>query len=113
MTLTVTFMGAAVTIFGMFASAFVALAGVALGGFLVLRSRGNGYEPLLPPLRGKTEEVAVNMDDLIDEAAEEISDSFDAEIEKILNQRGNEDPNRPGSPVDKANDRMKGQQSHG
>jgi len=77
------------------------LLGSVIGSFFVLRTRRDGYEPLIPPL--KTKEVAMeahNMDDILSEA------DVTNEIEKIFSQRAEEDPNNPFS---EANKRMKEQ----
>ena len=85
----------------LFVSAVVALMGVALGGFLVLRARGNGYEPIIPPLRDK-ETTAVNLDDYAQESFS--MEDVDKEIEKIFKQRAEEDP------ILKASQRMREQE---
>ena len=73
-----------------FCGALFSLVGVGLGGLLVLRARGNGYEPIIPPMRDRDEE-AVNLDDFSEHEQEEPED-MDQQIERILSQRAAEDP---------------------
>lgn len=80
------------------------LFGVFIGGFFVLRAKGNGYEPIIPPLRDR-DTGAMNLDDFAAQP-EEVEVNFDDAIEKIFKQRTAEEVN---TPADAANDRMKGQ----
>jgi len=75
------------------------LAGVVIGGLFVLRTKRDGYEPLMPPLRDK-ETVAYNMDDFEHEREEQ---SVDSAIENIFRERAKEDP------IVQANSRFKEQ----
>lgn len=82
------------------------LVGVIIGGLFVLRAKGSGYEPILPPLRDK-DEGAINIDDIGSPMDNnETAVGMDDIVEKILQQRSEEDPNNPAKT---ANNRMKEQ----
>jgi hypothetical protein len=79
------------------------LAGVVIGGLFVLRTKRDGYEPLMPPLRDK-ETVAYNMDDFDkDQFNPDDYDPADSAIEQIFRERREEDP------IAQANSRFKEQ----
>ena len=72
-------------IIGSFAlGSFITLLSVLVGGLLVLRARSNGYEPVIPPLRAKEDEVAVNLPSEVDDG------SNYPDIESILEERAKE-----------------------
>lgn len=64
------------------------LVGVTIGGLFVLRTKRDGYEPLMPPLRDK-ETTAYNLDEFEQPAQGE---NIDSSIERILSERREEDP---------------------
>ncbi len=96
-----------------FAGALMLMVGVLIGGALVLRSRSNGFEPLLPPLRkGKTPLTAVSMDDIespFNGASVSGIEDLEADIERIFAKRMHDDPN----PVHAANAAFKDQMGEG
>lgn len=87
-------------------SALFTLLGVVIGGLFVLRTKRDGYEPLMPPLRDKQELSALNLDDL--QYNEEASEpDLDSEVEKIFEQRKQEEPD----PLQKAHSSFRNQNS--
>jgi len=75
------------------------LTGVVIGGLFVLRTKRDGYEPLVPPLRD-TETKAYNLDEFEPEQQDE---NVDSSIEQIFRERTKEDP------IVQANNRFKEQ----
>ena len=73
-----------VILFAVGSGAAIALLGVVIGGLFVLRTKQNGYEPLLPPMKQQEDTKAVNMDDM--------DDNVDDVVQSIFAQRSNEDP---------------------
>lgn len=70
--------------------AIFGLLGSVIGSFFILRTRRDGYEPLIPPLKSK--EVAFdayNVDDVLSE------EDINSEIEKVFKERAGEDVNNP------------------
>jgi hypothetical protein len=85
------FISAIILLMGM--AALCPLFGVVLGGLFVLRAKGNGYEPILPPLRQEQEE-ALNLDDLMEGlGGVNPMENIDSKLEDIFAQRAAEDPN--------------------
>lgn len=67
------------------------LTGVVIGGLFVLRTKRDGYEPLMPPLREK-DSVAVNLDDFDQGFNPDDYDPENSTIEQIFRERREEDP---------------------
>lgn len=76
------------TVVGVALGGLLVFVGVLVGGLFVLRTKRDGYEPLIPPLHGPKETVALNVDDLMESEDRPV----DQVIENILKQRRQEDP---------------------